>query len=195
MPKSSPKGIDIRGDGIGGRKKRTASAIEEVDIAFEDGKNVKKENDDDEDEDGNEDDDHPMETMKATKGNEGGGRSKNIRLSHFSIPFSLFFFPYWLLCTIIWILNQVLGIQWMNTVHIINLLIIFIIFQLPSPNYVYLLLRHWTFYSGYKLRIFFNWRPPYDWPTSLARSREYYRQLKADKVSGPSWLPKPNDNW
>jgi hypothetical protein len=81
MPKSSPKGIDIR-DGIG-RKKRTASAIEEVDIAFEDGKNMKKEEND---EDGKEDD-HPVELTKPTKGNGGGGRMKNIRLSHFSIPF------------------------------------------------------------------------------------------------------------
>lgn len=93
------------------------------------------------------------------------------------IPFTVFYIFYWFLCIFVSILKNIFGIQH----SLLN--------KLPAPNYVYLLLRHWTSYSDYKLRIFFDFKPPYDWATSRNRSLVYYNQLKFEQIQSASWLP------
>ncbi|CAK5123270.1 unnamed protein product [Meloidogyne enterolobii] len=101
---------------------------------------------------------------------------EEITKSTWTIPFWLIFFPYLFIC---WVVQLITNI---SNLHLsLN--------YLPSPNLIYLLLRHWTFYSGYKLRVFFDVKPFYDWETCLKRSRLYYTNLKTEEIEGPSWLP------
>lgn len=60
---------------------------------------------------------------------------------------------------------------------------------MPCPQYFYIVFRHWTFFSDFKLRLFFDVVPRFDWNTSLRRSRAYYRKLKPEDIDGFSWMP------
>uniref|UniRef100_A0A914N1R6 3-beta hydroxysteroid dehydrogenase/isomerase domain-containing protein n=1 Tax=Meloidogyne incognita TaxID=6306 RepID=A0A914N1R6_MELIC len=103
------------------------------------------------------------------------GHEEIKKTSTWTIPFWLIFFPYLFIC---WLVQLITNI---SNLHLsLN--------YLPSPNLIYLLLRHWTFYSGYKLRVFFDVKPFYDWETCLKRSRLYYTNLKTEEIEGPSWL-------
>jgi len=61
--------------------------------------------------------------------------------------------------------------------------------KLPHPDYLYMALHHWTFFSDFKLRIFYGHTPRYDHKTCLERSKHYYRQLKPEQIVKYSWLP------
>ncbi|KAF7634340.1 3Beta_HSD domain-containing protein [Meloidogyne graminicola] len=90
---------------------------------------------------------------------------QNINIGNWAIPFWIFFLPYLFIC---WIIQMSCSLFHFNSS--LN--------KFPSPNLFYLLLRHWTFYCSYKLRVFFDFKPPYDWETCLNRSRQYYSKLK-----------------
>uniref|UniRef100_A0A1I8BDV9 3Beta_HSD domain-containing protein n=1 Tax=Meloidogyne hapla TaxID=6305 RepID=A0A1I8BDV9_MELHA len=104
------------------------------------------------------------------------GHKEIEKKSTWTIPFWLFFIPYLFICWFVQIITNISNLH-----SSLN--------KLPSPNLIYLLLRHWTFYSGYKLRVFFDFKPFYDWETCLERSRLYYKNLKIEEIDGPSWLP------
>ena len=51
------------------------------------------------------------------------------------------------------------------------------------------MIHNWTFFSDFKLRIFFDYVPRFDYATSMKRSMDYYRKLTPDKITKYSWMP------
>lgn len=62
------------------------------------------------------------------------------------------------------------------------------LFQIPSAYYTYILFHHWTFYSDFKLRIFFEFKPTYTYEKSMRRSINYYQQMNIKDIKNFSWL-------
>lgn len=64
--------------------------------------------------------------------------------------------------------------------------------SLPSIAFNYMVLRQWTFFSNYRLRLLFQHTPKFSAQESLARSRAYYAQLDGSEVNSWSWKAYPS---
>uniref|UniRef100_A0A183CCR3 3Beta_HSD domain-containing protein n=1 Tax=Globodera pallida TaxID=36090 RepID=A0A183CCR3_GLOPA len=102
---------------------------------------------------------------------------KSIRIGHRRVPFLGFYVFYWLVSMLVR-LRLLFGGRSCT-----------MLYKMPCPKFLYMLFHNWTFFSDFKLRIFFDFVPATDWPTSLRRSRHYYRQLKAEQIADFSWVP------
>jgi len=109
---------------------------------------------------------------EKTKNTDG---KESICFSKWRIPFYLFFILYFFISIVGWFLGRFLRVN-----SILN--------RFPSPYYLYLVLHHWTFFSGFKLRILFDFLPKYDTVTSIQRSYAYYQHLKPDQIHSFSWI-------
>lgn len=99
--------------------------------------------------------------------------SGTIPLASFQIPFFIFFPIFYLLAGLNWFLN-VLGFPTRLN-------------HLPDPIYIYFLLRHWTFFSDFKQRIFFGDKSKFSYNESKRRSAAYYSKLSTDQIRSFSW--------
>lgn len=60
--------------------------------------------------------------------------------------------------------------------------------NLPDPVYIFLLLRHWTFFSDFKQRILFSQTTPkFSYDECKIRSAKYYSNLSSDQIRQMSW--------
>ena len=91
------------------------------------------------------------------------------------VPFFLFFPILCLLAAFNWILNACGLRTRLNS--------------LPDPVYVYFLLRHWTYFSDFKQRIFFGQKAKYSYEECQLRCAEYYSKLSKDQIRLFSWQP------
>ncbi|KAI6235709.1 Epimerase domain-containing protein [Aphelenchoides besseyi] len=97
------------------------------------------------------------------------------RFSTTQIPFWVFFPLYVLICIFGTLLSKISLIK--NPLE-----------KLPSISYVYFLFRQWTFLNDYRLRLFIDFKPPFNAKESLHRSLDYYQNfLSIDDVKDYSW--------
>uniref|UniRef100_A0A914EA94 3-beta hydroxysteroid dehydrogenase/isomerase domain-containing protein n=1 Tax=Acrobeloides nanus TaxID=290746 RepID=A0A914EA94_9BILA len=105
--------------------------------------------------------------------------TNNVRqISTMRVPFYLLFIGYLIISFVCWAVSKVTG-------ELINFE------QLPSPTYFYFIFRHWTFISGFKQRVFFEYIPKFSYEEAIHRSQDYYRQLLPEDISAFSWNVYP----